>query len=122
MKRAHHDLEAWREALGLVKAVYSATSKFPKDEQFCLTSQMRRAAISIPSNIAEGAARASSREFLKFLVIARGSLMELDTQICIANEQGYFADGTEENLGTRVERVFALISGLISAKRRAVSP
>ena len=121
MRRAHHNLEAWREALGLVKAVYTATSAFPRTEQFCLTGQMRRAAISVPSNIAEGAARASSREFLKFLVIARGSLMELETQIWIAREQGYFRDGMEGDLEMRVEKVFALISGLIGAKRRAVN-
>ena len=121
MKQAHHNLEAWREALALVKAVYSATSTFPRNEQFCLTGQMRRAAIAVPSNIAEGAARASSREFLKFLVIARGSLMELETQLWIAKEQGYFTDGIERDLEVRVEKVFALISGLIGAKRRAVS-
>ncbi len=62
MKRAHHNLEAWQQALALVKTIYSATSNFPKDELYGLTSQMRRAAVSIPSNIAEGAARESTQE------------------------------------------------------------
>lgn len=120
MKPAHHDLEAWREGLGLVKAVYSATTRFPKVEQFCLTNQMSRAAISVPSNIAEGSARASTRELLKFLVIARDSLMELETQIWVAKEQAYLDEGGESELRQRVERVFALLSGLITAKRRAL--
>jgi four helix bundle protein len=120
MKPAHHDLKAWREGLGLVKSVYSATARFPRAEQFCLTSQMRRAAISVPSNIAEGSARASTKELLKFLVIARGSLMELETQIWVAKEQEYLDEGSESELRQRVERVFALLSGLIAAKRRSL--
>ena len=121
MKPAHHDLETWREALVLVKAVYSATSAFPRDERFCLTSQMRRAAISVPSNIAEGAARASAKEFLQLLIIARGSLMELETQTLIADEQGYLKEGARAELMQKIERVFTLLSGLVSAKRRALS-
>ncbi len=121
MKPAHHDLEAWREALGLVKAVYSATAGFPRAEQYCLTSQMRRAAISIPSNIAEGAARASTKEFLQFLMVARGSLMELETQTWIAEEQGYMKGDGRGELGQKIERVFALLSGLIHAKRSALA-
>ena len=121
MKPAHHDLEAWREALVLVRAVYSATSAFPREERFCLTSQMRRAAISVPSNIAEGAARASAKEFLQLLIVARGSLMELETQTWIADAQGYLGENGRGELGEKIERVFTLLSGLINAKRRAVA-
>ncbi|MDP2157578.1 MAG: four helix bundle protein [Nitrospirota bacterium] len=113
--RKHHELYVWQEAISLVKELYKVTKKFPQDELYVLTSQMRRAAISIPSNIAEGAARTSKREFLQFLSIARGSLSELETQIIIAKELGYITD--DSSLMTHVERVFALLGGLIKSIR-----
>jgi len=77
----HRDLDVWRVAMDLVVAVYRATRQLPDSEKFGLMSQMRRAVVSIPSNIAEGAARSSSADFVRFLVIARGSLAELETQL-----------------------------------------
>ncbi|MBC7344805.1 MAG: four helix bundle protein, partial [Clostridia bacterium] len=82
--RVHHELKAWQEAMALVREVYQATASFPAFEQYGLASQLRRAAVSIPSNIAEGAARESAKEFAQFLTMARGSLSELETQILIA--------------------------------------
>jgi four helix bundle protein len=79
LKRPHEDLEVWREAMNLVELVYEFSAQFPDTERFGLTSQVRRAAISIPSHIAEGAARRSTPEYLRFLSMARGSLSELDT-------------------------------------------
>ena len=118
MKRAHHNLEAWQRALKLVKTIYSATASFPKSELYGLTSQMRRAAVSIPSNIAEGAARETPAEFLRFLTIARGSLSELETQILIAKDLGYLDDC--DALMNHLDRVSAPLSGLIrSFKARA---
>jgi four helix bundle protein len=111
MKRAHHNLEAWQQAFTLVKTIYVATSKFPKDELYGLTSQMRRAAVSIPSNIAEGAARESTAEFLRFLYIARGSLAELETQLLISRDLGYIDD--LEQLLSDLERASGLLNGLI---------
>jgi len=87
--KPHQRLEVWKQAMLLVKEVYRATATFPKEESFGLVSQMWRAAVSIPSNIAEGAARHGNREYLHFLGIARGSLSELDTQIHIAIMLGY---------------------------------
>ena len=87
--RPHYKLDAWKEAMELVKAVYRVTQNFPKEEMFSLTSQMRRAAISVPSNLAEGAARTSQYEFAQFLSISRGSLSELETQLLIAKDLGY---------------------------------
>src|SRR5687768_16652515 len=84
----HLDLLAWREAMTLVELVYRATADFPKAEMFGLTAQLRRAAVSVPSNIAEGAARNSSGEFAQFLGIACGSLAEVETQLELALRLG----------------------------------
>jgi four helix bundle protein len=115
VKRKHHDLLAWQEGIKLVKAVYGLTKAFPRDEQFALTSQMRRAAVSIPSNIAEGAARGTQKEFAHFLTLARGSLSELETQLTISRELGYASDTSE--IDALVDRVFRLIAGLITSKK-----
>ncbi|MDB5902695.1 MAG: four helix bundle protein, partial [Betaproteobacteria bacterium] len=95
MKRNHRDLHAWQQAIELVAAIYALTSRFPDSERYGLTSQMRRAAVSVPSNIAEGAARASTRDLIRFLNIAAGSLSELDTLVAVAKKLGYV-----ENLET----------------------
>ena len=89
MSRPHYKLEAWKSAMALVKAIYQITGKFPKEELYGLTSQMRRAAVSIPSNLAEGAARTGKKEFAQFLSIAKGSLSELETQLLISAALGF---------------------------------
>ena len=95
--RSYQDLFVWKEGIQLSISVYRITSQFPPDERFGLVSQMRRCAVSIPSNIAEGHARLSTREFLRHISIALGSLAELETQLHIASELGY---GAAENLRT----------------------
>lgn len=100
----------------LAVSVYSFTSKLPQHEQYGLTSQQRRAAVSVPANIAEGAARNGSKEFLHFLGIASGSLSELDTLIDLARQLGYFQE-TEE-LNRKVDDVAGLVMGLASSVRR----
>ncbi len=87
--RSYRDLQAWKAAIGLVKEIYKVTGKFPATEIYGLTSQIRRAAVSVPSNIAEGQGRNSSKEFRQFLSIALGSLAELETQLIIAHEIDY---------------------------------
>jgi four helix bundle protein len=82
----YHELKIWQEGRKLVKTVYSASASFPKEEMYGLTSQIRRAAVSVPSNIAEGTGRASDKEFLRFLDYAVGSLFEIETQIILAND------------------------------------
>jgi four helix bundle protein len=77
--KTHKDLNVWQESIKLVTLIYEKTKTFPKDEMFSLTSQIKRSSISIPSNISEGAARESNKEFLRFLFIAQGSISELDT-------------------------------------------
>ena len=108
--RPHYRLEAWKESIALVKAVYEATQNFPKEETYGLVSQMRRAAISVPSNIAEGAARSGSREFAQFLNVARGSLSESETQLIIAVELGYIVEG--HDIFSRLDKVSRLLTGL----------
>ena len=107
--KPHQRLEIWRQAMLLVKETYSVTAGFPKEEIFGLVSQMRRAAVSIPSNIAEGAAREGDKEYLHFLSIARGSLSELDTQVHIAAMLGYLA--VDHQLNDLVDRVGRLLNG-----------
>jgi four helix bundle protein len=109
-------LNAWKQAMELVVGVYSITKTFPQSEQYGLVSQLRRAAVSVPANIAEGAARNGNKEFVHFLGIASGSLSELDTLIDLARQLGY-VENTEE-LNAKVDDVSGLVMGLASSIRR----
>lgn len=109
--RKHQELKAWQEAMELVKEIYRLTRDFPKEEMYGLVGQMRRAAVSIPSNISEGAARGGDREFIQFLIIARGSLSELETQLLISHELDYLRDVSD--IQERINRLFSLIGGLL---------
>ena len=119
MIRKHHDLLVWQEARSLVKDIYTVTKQFPREEVYALTSQMRRAVVSVPSNISEGAARTSKKEFLQFLSIARGSLSELETQVILTTDLGYL----ENNLPllSRIDRTFSLLGGLINSIQKRVA-
>ncbi|HEV2175752.1 MAG TPA: four helix bundle protein [Terriglobia bacterium] len=98
--RSYRDLLGWQKGIALARAVYKLTAPFPDGEKFGLVSQMRRAAVSVPSNIAEGQARRGRREFLQVLSHAEGSLAELDTQLILSVELGFLArSGTEEASG-----------------------
>jgi four helix bundle protein len=110
MPRPHYNLEAWKAAMALVKCVYEATRTFPREEIYGLTAQMRRAAVSIPSNLAEGAARTGRKEFAQFLSIAKGSLSELETQLLISAELGYLDQ--KHGVFQLMEEVSRLLSGL----------
>ena len=114
--KSHKDLDVWKRSMHLVDSIYKVTKSFPNDELYGLTNQMRRAAISIPSNIAEGAARNSKNEFIQFLYISLGSLSELETQTIIANRLGYLTN--PNNLLDDIEIIRKLINGLIYALKR----
>ena len=101
--KPHQRLERWQQAMLLVKEVYAVTAGFPKEEMFGLVSQMRRAAVSIPSNIAEGAAREGDKEYSNFLSIARGSISELDTHVQIAVMLSYITE--DHPLHSLIDRV-----------------
>ncbi len=118
IEKPHQRLDVWQQAMLLVKETYLATTSFPAEEMFGLTSQMRRAAVSIPANIAEGAARTGDKEYLHFLSIARGSLSELDTHVQIAVMLGYL--NKDHKIHYMVDTVGKLLSGL-SKKLRVAS-
>lgn len=112
-KRPHERLDVWRDSMELVEIVYRMSETFPDSERFGLTAQMRRSAISIPSSIAEGAARRSSAEYQRFLSIARGSLAELDTQRQIAVRLGFAAASPAPV--ELIDRIFARLTALMNA-------
>ena len=116
---SHYDLELWKESMRLATDVLRLTSTFPADERFGLSGQLRRSAISVPSNIAEGAARGSRAELRRFLLIARGSLAELDTQMWLAREVGLVDD--IEPIQARIQTVFVLSHGFLKPTARRAS-
>jgi four helix bundle protein len=107
----HKDLDVWKKAMGLARIIYEATRGFPASEMYGLTSQMRRAAVSVPSNISEGSARGTDNELVRFLRITLGSLAELETQIILSSDLGYLKESDE--LLKPVEDVRRLTLGLI---------
>ena len=111
--KTHKDLDVWKNGIELVVSVYRITKNFPKDEMYGIVNQIRRAAVSIPSNIAEGAGRNHDREFIQFLYVALGSLAELDTQILISQRLGYVNEQEEDSLNDLIKLIRAQLSGLI---------
>lgn len=114
-KMTHKDLDVWKKSIELVTVIYDITKQFPKEEMFGLVSQMRRAAISIPSNIAEGATRNSKKEFKQFLYIALASASELETQIIIAKNLNYIDKELEQNLVLELNTISRMLQGLIKS-------
>jgi four helix bundle protein len=113
MEKPHKKLDVWKISMELVKAVYLTTSAFPKQESYGLTSQIQRATVSIPSNIAEGAARQTKKEFINFLHIAQGSLSELDTQLDISMDLGYLGFAERAQLDELLIRVDKMLTAFI---------
>ncbi len=118
-KSSYKDLIAWQKAMGLVTAVYDVTEKFPSHEQFGLISQLRRAAVSVPSNIAEGKDHYSNRDFVRFLRHARGSLAEIETQILIAAQRQYLPPAAATRLTEQTAELGRILSGLINSLQRS---
>ena len=112
--RHYRDLLVWQKAMDWVAAVYADTGSWPSDERFGLTSQLRRAAVSVPSNIAEGCARRSTPEFLRFLSIARGSLAEAETQITLGDRLTYLDQERTRSLLPSADEISRMLAGLIS--------
>ena len=115
--QSYRDLKVWQAGIELAVECYRLTAQFPSHERFGLASQIRRAAVSIPSNIAEGQGRRRTREFLRFLAIAYGSLMELETQILLSTRLEYVDAPTKQALLCRTAEVGCMLNGLSSALR-----
>jgi four helix bundle protein len=115
---SYRQLEIWQKSMGLVNKIYQISSTFPKEEIFGLTSQIRRAAISIPANIAEGWGRRLTKEFIQFLRIARGSLLELETHLLIAKNLSYIEAEIMDELLPKSEEINKMINGMISSLGR----
>jgi S23 ribosomal protein. len=110
----HKELIVWQKGIQLVKEVYQLTQSYPKEEVFGLTSQIRRCAVSIPSNIAEGSARQSDKELIQFLHIALGSAAELETQLIISKELSYLTDENFNTINSLTNEVLKLLSALLN--------
>lgn len=117
--KTHKDLDVWKESMFLAERLYLATKRFPTEELYGLVSQMRRAAVSIPSNISEGAGRNTKKEFIQFLYVALGSAAELETQLILADRLGYPV--ANDGLLARVENIMKMLNGLIR-KLKEVKP
>ena len=111
-KYSYKNLEAYKESKKLVKQVYALLKKFPKEEQYALCDQLRRAVISVPSNIAEGSGRTSAKDQAHFFEMAFGSLMEVDCQMDIAQDLGYVSLDEHEEVTVQISKVAALLSGM----------
>jgi len=115
--RSYQDLIAWQKAMDLVTEIYEVSHKFPREEIFALTSQLRRVAVSIPSNIAEGQGRSSRKEFLYYLGNAKGSLSEVETQVLIARKLDYIDDEVSNSLLNLSAEVGRILNGLLASLR-----
>ncbi len=113
MEKPRKKLEAWKQSMDLVIDVYRTTENFPSQEIYGLTNQIRRAAVSIPSNVAEGAARQTKKEFTNYLHIAQGSLSELDTQLELARRLGFLDAQSWRDLDSRMVQIDKILTGLI---------
>jgi len=115
--RSYRDLKVWQKSMRIAQEIYSVTAQFPQEELYGLSGQMRRAAISVPSNIAEGHARDSSREYLRYISITFGSVAELETQITLAAYCGYITEESEGALLNKLHEIGIMLRSLQSAMK-----
>ena len=113
----YKELNVWNKAVGLAVQVCKLTKGFPPDERFALSSQIRRAATSVPANIAEGWGRGTTKEYIQYLLIARGSLMEVETHAVIAHQLQYLTKPQIESVQQQIEEIGKMLNGLIQALR-----
>ena len=118
----HKDLRVWQQSIEMVTSIYKMSKDFPKDEIFGLVSQMRRAAVSVPSNIAEGYARGTDKEKLHFLRISSGSMSEIETQLMLSLNLGYIGQETYDELSEQITSVWKQSNALISSIKKRLSP
>lgn len=116
--RSHEKLDVWKKSVDFVVQIYKMTESFPKEEKFGLTSQIRRASVSIPANIAEGAARESDKDFLRFLSIVQGSASEVETELLIANRLGYVSEENHISARAALDEIGRMTMGLAKHLKR----
>jgi four helix bundle protein len=114
-KRPHENLVVWNESVRFVKDVYRLTGRFPGSERYGLTSQLRRAAVSIPTNLAEGASRKTRKEYIQFLYVARGSLSEMETLLYISEQLEFTENQTYDTLRIKTESLGKMLTALINS-------
>jgi len=112
---SYHDLEVWKKAMELVTNIYEVTRTFAKEELYGLTSQLRRASVSVPANIAEGWGRGTTGEYIQFLRIARGSLLEVETLMTISSNLGYVNTPDQTPIAQKIEEINKMINALIKS-------
>jgi four helix bundle protein len=112
--KSYRDLKVWQKSIELARDLYSKTRTFPEDERFGLTNQVRRAAVSICSNIAEGQARRTTKDFIQFLHISRGSLAELDTQLTLSHKLGYLNEENYQKLLNQIDEIQRMLFSMIT--------
>ena len=118
----HKDLRVWQQSIEMVTSIYLMTKDFPKEELFGLVSQMHRAVVSVPSNIAEGYARGTDREKLHFLRISSGSISEIDTQLMLSLNLGYISQETYDELSEMITSIWKQLNALIGFIKNRMSP
>jgi four helix bundle protein len=121
LRRCHNDLVLWQKSMDLAERIYRVSAAFPKHEMFGLVAQLRRAGVSIPSNIAEGSARKSTKEFIHFLHITRGSLAELETQLQLAQRIGYLAAVEVDETQRSIDEVGRMLNAVVAGLNRRLS-
>jgi len=117
---SHRDLIAWQKAMALVTEIYRATERFPSREMYGLTRQVREAAVSVPSNIAEGKGRQTKRDYLQFLYRARGSLLEVETQLEVSSNLGFLEKSKFDALFSQAAEAGRILNGLITNVRKQI--
>ena len=111
----HKNLLVWQKSISFVTTVYNLTKSFPKEEMYCIVSQIRRAAVSIPSNMAEGCARKNTKEYIQFLYVSLGSAAELETQLIISSNLGYINRNGVNSLQIELAEIIRMLTGLIKS-------
>lgn len=120
MAKSYKELEIWNKGIEIADKIYDVTSNFPKEETYGIAAQMRRSAISIPSNIAEGFARQFNREYRQFLYVALGSCAELETQVVLAHRRNYMSAKNSEELGEKIDHESRMLTNMIKAVSRSL--
>ena len=120
--KSYRDLEVWQGAMDLVVQIYAITKTFPREEMYGLTSQLRRAAVSVPSNIAEGRSKRSTRDFMRFINIAYGSLAEIETQLLISERLHYLSADETAVILEKSATIGRMLNGLLAGLEKKLSP